>query len=200
MILLRHLINFLRILKVPDSKYYFIIWASVLSIVTGQNDFCIGVPIRQRNTSFLENTIGCYINMLCIRVRDLMLKNSLTVRSICNMCYKIRQYLALQDIPLSKILEQIKIERNERPPLFQALFALQDNHSPVLKFQGVNSTFIRQPYLELPIELHAEIWPSSNSSLELSLSYQTKYISMQLAEQLGTLFINTCRNILFSLS
>ncbi|MES2998999.1 MAG: AMP-binding protein [Pseudomonadota bacterium] len=180
--------------KSTRFEIFFIVWASVLAQVTGQSDFCIGVPVRQRNTPSLENTIGCYINMLCIRVRKIPIPANLTIKSIHNMRCNIRQSLARQDIPLYKILELVKIERNERPPLFQTLFALQDNPHPYLELKDVGSTFIRQPYLELPLELHAEIWPSPNGSLELSLSYQTKYISTQLAEQFGTLFVNAYKD------
>jgi amino acid adenylation domain-containing protein len=167
-------------------------WTRSLIKITGQRDFGIGIPVRQRVTSGSENEIGCHINMLCIRVKDNLFDDS--SEGLQKTSHLIRTAFEHQDIPFIEILQSVKPPQKSRAPLFQTLFALQDNPLPELYLDGLETTFIRQPYLDIPLELHAEIWPDSTGGLRLSISYRHKQVSITIVENLVKNFLLELNN------
>jgi len=162
-------------------------WARALADVTGQRDFVLGVPIRQRWSPLLENALGCHINMVCIRMRGRALVEG--TDGVAATVRIVRRALATQEVPFERVLEVADVSSTSRPPLFQTLFAFQDNLIPHLRLADVRSAFFRQPYLDLPLELHAEIWPSDNGELRLVISHRVECVSADVVHQLADRFI-----------
>lgn len=163
--------------KVSSTRFetLFALWAQALSSLTGQKDFCIGTPVRQRFVPSVESALGCYINTICIRLRENELRGGLD--SVKKISQLIRRAFEMQEVPLEAILEKINPPRTGRPPLFQTLFALQDSPIPSLSLKGLKTKFLRQSYFGIPLELHAEVWPDVNNNLTLSVSYQSDKVS-----------------------
>ncbi|HEY0603894.1 MAG TPA: amino acid adenylation domain-containing protein, partial [Herpetosiphonaceae bacterium] len=97
----------------------------LLSRYSGQQDIVVGSPIAGRTRSELEELIGCFVNMLALRVdltgnlsfRDLLSR----VRGVALGAY------AHQDLPFEKLVDALQPERTlHRTPLFQVAFALQN--------------------------------------------------------------------------
>ncbi len=166
-------------------------FARSLAEITGERDLALGVPARQRGSTILERAIGCHIEMLCIRLRGGALGEGLA--AIRETARAVRWSFA-QDIPYRDLLELLDPPRSDRPPLFQVLFALQDNPAPRLDLDGVQATFLRQPYLELPLELHAELWPDERGGLHVDLSFRRDVVCETTARELAKRFFDRLHN------
>jgi hypothetical protein len=77
---------------------------------------------------------------------------------------------------------------SRRPPSFQVLFALQDNRRPDLALDGVRTTFVRQPYLDLPLELHAEVWPAPGGGLTATVHHRADAVLTAVARDVAKHF------------
>jgi mycobactin peptide synthetase MbtE len=161
-------------------------YANSLAEVTGQRDFAVGVPVAQRSAGCLEQAVGCHIAMACIRFRGAVLdRGPSAIRAAMQL---VAQAFAAVDVPFADLLELISPPRTGRPPLYQTLFAVQDAASPQLGLAGLRTTFIRQPYRELPLELHAELWPQDDGGLRLTISFRPEVVAGTTAAELANCF------------
>ncbi|MFE2145416.1 amino acid adenylation domain-containing protein [Streptomyces sp. NPDC059456] len=170
------------------------LWAASLSEATGQRDFAVGVPVAQRDGAELERTVGCHINMLALRLRGAALDGD--GPAIARVAGTTARAFAAQDVPFPDVLALVDPPRDGRPPLYQTLFACQDNVPPRLELVGARTTLLRQPYLDLPLELHTELWPADDGGLLVHTAFRpdavaeatAREVSKRFAERVRTLF------------
>lgn len=154
-------------------------WVSCLSNTVDQNDFCIGIPVSQRDNPRFQHAIGCFMTTVPVRFRDLEVTGDIKAVGT-----SVNRAFALQDVSLSDLLAQASSPGSERPPLFQTLFALQNTPPPTLTLDDQTSRFIRQPYFDLPLELHVEIWPDGDG-LHVEILYRPSAITEGVANHLA---------------
>ena len=161
-------------------------WYRALAAVTGSDDFAVGVPVAQRHAPGLEDAVGCHLTMACLRLRPGPVggDNDELLR-VARSAYRA---LAAQDVPLDAVLRSVRGNGTHRSPVFQTLFALQDNRLPVLPLAGVHTRLLRQRYLDLPLELHAEIWPTEQGGLTMVVSYLTTAVAPEVARRCAQAF------------
>jgi non-ribosomal peptide synthetase component F len=164
-----------------------------LAETTGQRDFAVGVPVAQRYGPGLEHAIGCYINTLCVRLRGEALGTGMV--AVEETGRVVGRAFAAQDVPFVDVLRLADRPRTVRPPLFQTMFALQDNAVAHLGLRGLRTTFIRQPYLEIPLELHAELWPEDDGGLRLTIYFRTDVVPESIAVLLAKRLTDRVRSI-----
>ncbi|MFJ8214490.1 amino acid adenylation domain-containing protein [Streptomyces sp. NPDC096033] len=170
------------------------LWAASLSEATGQRDFAVGVPVAQRAGAELERAIGCHINMLTLRLRGAALEGDAS--AVTRVAETTARAFAAQDVPFPDVVSLVDPPRDGRPPLYQILFACQDNVPPRLELVGARTTLLRQPYLDLPLELHTELWPSDDGGLLVHTAFRpdavaestAREVSKRFAERVRTLF------------
>ncbi|KAA3617207.1 MAG: amino acid adenylation domain-containing protein [Calditrichaeota bacterium] len=95
---------------------------------SGQNDFCIGSPIANRNRSETESLIGFFINTLVLRA-DLSGNPK-----ISELLKRVKETtigaIDHQDLPFETLVEKLDPKRDmSHTPLFQVMFVL--NNAPV---------------------------------------------------------------------
>jgi hypothetical protein len=100
-------------------------FAVLLARYSGQPSMLIGTPIANRRHRELEALIGCFANILVLRVdvaRDLTARQLLRqVRTTTLDAYDH------QDVPLELLVETLSSTRDQgRPPLVQVMFQLQN--------------------------------------------------------------------------
>ncbi|MEZ0111006.1 amino acid adenylation domain-containing protein [Catenulispora sp. EB89] len=164
---------------------------AVLARYSGQRDFAVGTPVAGRSRSELEGLIGMFVNMLTMRftagndgdddpsVADLLDRTRRTVLDA----------LAHQEVPFEQIVNELGVARDvSRPPLFQAVFALQNfqirDHAP----QRSDLPALSWMPLELPasrwdLELHAA---ESANGLWCEFIYNTALFDASTVERLST--------------
>jgi non-ribosomal peptide synthetase component F/acyl carrier protein len=100
-------------------------FATLLSRYSRQQDLVIGTPIANRNRKELESLIGCFINILALRI-DLtgepnFIELMQRVRDVSLGAY------AHQELPFDKLVEKLCPSRSfSYSPIFQVMFVLQN--------------------------------------------------------------------------
>jgi non-ribosomal peptide synthetase component F len=161
-------------------------FAGAVAELTGRRDFGIGVPVAHRDRPELEHVVGCHMDMMCLRIRAAALDAGPS--GVVETGRIVRQALSSQDVPFSEQVALSGPQAPDRPALFQILFALQDNKKPTLDITGARSRFHRQHYLDLPLELHAELWPHDGGGLWLTLYHQQEVVDGTTARRLAAMF------------
>ncbi|MGX6601664.1 amino acid adenylation domain-containing protein [Micromonosporaceae bacterium Da 78-11] len=162
------------------------LWAASVAEVTGQRDFAVGTPVAQRDGTGLDRAVGCHITMLCLRLRGAALDGGgAAIRQTGQI---VAQALAARETALSDLLDAAGPGPVGRAPLYQTLFAYQDNAPPRLRLPGARTTFVRQPYLDIPLELHAELWPDDEGGLRVEIAYRPEAVAEDTARDLAKLF------------
>lgn len=158
-------------------------YARSLARTTGQDDFGIGVPVAQRTDERLEHTLGCHIGTVCVRISPSALDEDL-VSSAAETGRLAREALGSQDVGINEVVRTINPPRSGRAPLFQTIFAYQDNAPAELALVGCRTTFHRLPYLGIPAEIQTEIWPADDGSLRVVINSRTPAVARSFAGEL----------------
>ncbi|MFJ3660013.1 amino acid adenylation domain-containing protein [Streptomyces sp. NPDC090119] len=138
-------------------------YAQALSELTGQDDFGIGVPVAQRIDTRLESAVGCHIGTVCVRVGGTVTAGG--DAAVAEAGRLVRAAFACQDVGIPEIVRLVNPPRTTRAPFFQTLFAYQDNAPARLALDGARAEFRRLPYLGIPAEIQAEVWPAGDGLL-----------------------------------
>lgn len=169
------------------------LWAASLSEATGQRDFAVGVPVAQRDGAELERAVGCHINMLALRLRGAALDGDSA--AVARVAGTAARAFAAQDVPFPDVLALVDPPRSGRPPLYQILFACQDNTPPELELVGAKTTLLRQPYLDLPLELHTELWPAGDGGLLVHTAFRPGTVAESTAREVSKRFTERVRTL-----
>ncbi|MBT2230238.1 non-ribosomal peptide synthetase/MFS transporter [Nonomuraea sp. NEAU-A123] len=100
-------------------------FAALLGRYAGQEDVAVGSPVAGRSLPELDGLVGCFINMLAMRV-DLS-----GDPSFLGLLHRVRD-LAMdayehQELPFERLVSELNVPREvSRSPLFQVLFAMQN--------------------------------------------------------------------------
>ena len=98
-------------------------YAVLLQAYTGMDEFVIGTPVAGRDRKEIEKLIGCFVNMLVLRMN---LSENPSLITVLNRIKKttIDAY-AHQNLPFEKLVEAIQPERHlSNNPLFQVAIIL----------------------------------------------------------------------------
>ncbi|KAF9560155.1 hypothetical protein EC968_006346, partial [Mortierella alpina] len=113
-------------------------WSAVLSRLSGQDDIVIGTPSANRNHPQIEQLIGFFVSTLALRI-DLS-----EDPSAARLLERVRKVTiaaqAHQDLPFEQVVEIIQPPRRaDITPLFQVMFAWQNNEIGMLKLLDVEA-------------------------------------------------------------
>jgi amino acid adenylation domain-containing protein len=108
----------------------------LLSRYSGQRDLLIGTPVANRNRTEFEDVVGFFANTLVLRAD---LSGELSVRQyLARMGEVCLDAVAHQDLPFDRLVEELQPQRDlSRNPLFQVMFALQNEPLRALELQGL---------------------------------------------------------------
>ncbi len=127
----------------------------LLARYSGQKDICVGTPIANRPRVELENLIGFFANTIVLRAD---LSGGPDFREVAARTRRAAlDAFNHQDIPFEKLVEELNPARDlSRHPLFQVMFALQNNPVAPLKLPGLKVTLHRLPVhaTRFDLELH----------------------------------------------
>ncbi len=119
---------------------------------TGQEDFCVGSPIANRNRAEVEGLIGFFINTLVLRAD---LSGQPTFRELLSRVKEVTlAALAHQDLPFEMLVEELQPQRDRsHTPLYQVIFDL--NNAPLQTLELAN---LKTQLLQVETgEVHADL-------------------------------------------
>ncbi|GID70735.1 amino acid adenylation protein [Actinoplanes cyaneus] len=158
-------------------------YVTALAEITGQDDFAVGIPVAQRHGPGSELAVGCHIALLCLRHRGTAPADGpAALRATAD---RFTEAFAAQDVPFQDILILNEPPGRQRPPLFQTMFAVQNNAPAILELDGARTTFVRQPYLDVPLDLHAELWPRADGGYRMTVFFRRDVVAESTARQLA---------------
>ncbi|QHO75455.1 non-ribosomal peptide synthetase [Bradyrhizobium sp. CCBAU 051011] len=131
-------------------------WAAVLAKLSGQTDLVIGTPTAGRNRREIEGLAGFFVNMLALRV------NLSGEPDVAGLLDRVRTTALAaqdhQDLPFEQLVEIIQPPRRlEHPPVFQVVFAWQNNEAAVLELPGLKAEIADIPLQQVKFELELNL-------------------------------------------
>ncbi|WP_207309469.1 non-ribosomal peptide synthetase [Streptomyces kasugaensis] len=127
-------------------------WALVLSRLSGQSDVVIGTPIANRRRAELEDLIGFFVNTLALRID---LSGTPTVAELLKRVRGVSlAAMEHQDLPFEQVVELVNPVRDlAHTPLFQVMFAWQNNEVGEVTLPDVEVTPLESPYTVAKFDL-----------------------------------------------
>ncbi|MFD0724405.1 non-ribosomal peptide synthetase [Lysobacter brunescens] len=130
------------------STLYMIVlaaWVATLSRLSGQDDLVVGTPVANRTRSEIQGLIGFFVNTLAIRI------GVEGASSVATLLDRVKSAVLSaqdhQDLPFEQVVEQVNPVRSlSYSPLFQTVFAWQNNESGDLRLPGIEASHIKQPH------------------------------------------------------
>jgi amino acid adenylation domain-containing protein len=127
-------------------------WATLLSRLAGQDEVVVGTPVANRARAEVEPLIGFFVNTLALR---LDLSNGPTVSELLQRVKA--QALAAQkhqDLPFEQVVDILKPPRSlAQSPLFQVMFAWQNNEAVELEAPGLTMSALPAPQVTSKFDL-----------------------------------------------
>ncbi len=118
-------------LNITPYVFYMTCYNILLSKYSGNEDICVGVPISGRTSRFL-NTIGMFVNTVALRA------NTDGNKTVNALMQEIREHsisaIAHQNYPFGELVRKLNINTTGRNPLFDVMFAYQNETMPLLIF------------------------------------------------------------------
>ncbi|BCJ33863.1 hypothetical protein Athai_13660 [Actinocatenispora thailandica] len=111
-----------------DATLFMVLYAALATLMSrygAGTDIVIGTPVANRTRPGLDDLIGCFINLLPLRIgvrldetfRDLLVR----ARDVCLDAY------SHQDLPYERVLRELTLARDQsQSPLFQVMLVLHN--------------------------------------------------------------------------
>ena len=170
------------------------LYHSLLTRLTGQQDFAIGTPVAGRLHCDLENLIGCFVNTQAIRLET---DNDTSFESLLQQTKTATgQALSHQSLAFEDIVQHLNIERNiDISPVFQTLFVLQNTPLDATSVDGILVEPLKSPNqnAQFPLALNAQEF---DQEIILSFNYQPSRFNATSIERFADYFKTICLSIL----
>jgi len=157
----------------------------ILQKYTGQNDFCIGVPIANRDLELTENIVGCFINTILFKLDDQCDEVTLG-HFIENVQESMLDAQIHKELPFEKLVEAVSPERDlSRNPLFQVMVNYFED-SPKINFTDCKVDLM-QPFSSVSkFDLTFDFSRSYEGGLELQIEYSSDLFEGSTIERLAS--------------
>lgn len=128
--------------KINQSAFtvFFSAFHILLMQYSGQQDFVIGLPVSSRNSSAVESLLGCFINIVPIKV------NADSTKILSELLREVSALILSgyenQNYSFEAIMDAIDIQHDlSKTPLYQMIFNMQPiNHGDNVKLGDVKAT------------------------------------------------------------
>ena len=130
----------------------------LLARYCAQDDVIVGSPVSSRDRTELEGLIGCFLNMVPVRV-DASAEQSFT-QLLSQVRTRTLEALEHRDLPFERIVGHLETERDpSRNPLFQVFFAVQNAPEEPFVLEGCEA----EPFVfdrgSTEFDLDVHVWP-----------------------------------------
>jgi len=158
-------------------------WAVVLARLSGQEEVVIGTPSANRGRREIEPLVGLFVNTLALRI------DVSDAPSVPMLLARVRTVVLgaqdHQDVPFEQVVEQVNPPRRlEHAPIFQVLFAWQNNDLGTLDLPGLRVDSALNPYDRVKFDLELNL-SEVGDSIQGSLDYATDLFDAATMERQG---------------
>ncbi|MBT5707213.1 MAG: AMP-binding protein, partial [Verrucomicrobia bacterium] len=137
-------------------------FATFLNRITGQSDLVIGNPIANRGSRDVETLIGCFINLLPIRIQ--IAPNQTFFQLLDSVKESCLEAYDHQDAPFEVIINELGVERNLAiDPLVQVAFTFQNLSDEEFTASGAGFRLIHFPSKTAKFDLELEMFESDQA-------------------------------------
>ncbi|MEO8673905.1 MAG: condensation domain-containing protein, partial [Tahibacter sp.] len=163
------------------------VFHALMARYSGQNDIAVGSPIANRSRSELEGLIGFFANTLVLRAR---IAAGMSFRQLLN---QVRDTTLAayehQDLPFEQLVEIIKPQRSMRyTPLFQVMFAVQNNAADIPALAGLNVEPILTEGHVAKFDLNVSVEETADGVIG-SIEYSTDLFELATIQRLQRHFV-----------
>ncbi|MBH8554251.1 condensation protein [Nostocaceae cyanobacterium CENA357] len=143
----------------------------VLHYYTGQDDIVVGTDVANRNRADTESLIGFFVNQLVLRTN---LKGNPSFNELLTRVRQVTlEAYAHQDLPFNKLVEVLNPKRDQnRTPLFQVKFVLQNAPTPPLELVGLKLSSIEFDRRAAMFDMLLNL-TDTNQGLSIAVEYNT---------------------------
>ncbi|HET9957234.1 MAG TPA: amino acid adenylation domain-containing protein [Polyangiaceae bacterium] len=167
----------------------------LLARLTGQSEFCIGLPIANRSRPELENVIGFFVNTVVVRARVAM------AYTFAELLERVKSAMVnIQgnaDVPFERVVERLRPERSlGRNPIFDVLF---NYHLDTLRglegLPGLEVEVLPRGSRSAQFDLSLDISQDDSGRLALGFGYRTALFSRDTILRFATYFERILRRV-----
>ncbi len=166
----------------------------LLAKYSSQDDLVVGTPVVGRDLPELSNMLGMFVNTLPLRQR---IDSSV---SFANLVKEVKQHCLdcfyHQSYPFDELVKDLKVKRDpSRNPLFDVMFAYQNNGYPSIDFKGSSTEYCIPDSPISKFDLTLEIIPTDNEFL-LRFEYCTKLFDEDFIKRFSSHYVRILDTIL----
>ncbi|MEH3117458.1 MAG: amino acid adenylation domain-containing protein [Methylorubrum populi] len=155
-------------------------WQILLGRLSGQTDFCVGVPNAGRNRPELQDLVGFFVNMQVYRAR---LDPALSFRDVCaRLRGEAMAFLADDDVPFERLIAETDLSRDLRhTPVFQSAFNFRPARDAApLVLDGVRAEPLDADPMSAKFDLTLDV-AAGPSGIDCRLEYDAGLIEARTA-------------------
>ncbi|WP_330261086.1 amino acid adenylation domain-containing protein [Streptomyces sp. NBC_00539] len=147
------------------------LFAVLLARRSGDRDIVVGSPVANRRHAELEGVIGMFVNSVVLRTH---VDGDLTFRELLGQVRERTLHdLEHQHVPFDHLVKRLKPEHSAaHSPLFQIMFAYQNNEAARLDLEGLEVTLVHSPEQDVQTDLVLDVL-EAGGGLTLRWRYNT---------------------------
>jgi len=152
-------------------------WAGVLARLSGQHDIVIGTPTANRGHHEIESLIGFFVNTLALRID--VDDEPTAVELLSRVRQTVLSAQEHQDLPFEQVVEIVQPPRRmDHTPLFQVMFAWQNNELGEWRLPGLEVQPVEMDYDTVNFDLELNLFEAGNEIVG-TLRYATALFDQQ---------------------
>jgi hypothetical protein len=160
---------------------------------SGQEDIVVGSPTANRDRREIEDLIGFFVNLVPLRTDH---SGNPSFRELLERVRKVTLgAYAHQEVPFEKIVNHLQAERGpSHAPLFQILFAIQNEPVPEFDLPGLRLSYIPVGKETTHLDMYFLITDTADG-LVASLKYRTDMFDGNAIEQFLNRYVNLLKEV-----
>lgn len=175
-------------IKVSPFQFYLTVYKVLLTRFVEVDDFCIGVADANRNDLDVQQSLGCYLNLLPVRFDGRATTFSEAVKETKN---KAQQAYANSKVPFDVLLQKLNVPRSSsHSPLFQVFLNYRQGVAEKRTFAGCESEWDAFDGGQIAYDLSLDVVDNVGGDALLRLFSQTALYSARDGEVLMKSFVN----------
>ena len=174
--------------------FLFTAWALLLSGVSGQSRFAVGVPLAGRRRQEFQETVGAFVNTLPVTVD---FSGEKTVETCLEQTGRtVREVIDSQEVSVTELARKTGIRPSrDKNPLYCTLFSLAPLNADQFTLGEARLEFVPQDTGAVKVDLHLEVTPVQDG-YRLCVEYASSLYDRETAAYYSRCYLQVLRQML----